>query len=376
MRRTTLKPYSIILGATGSVGRQAVEVLSKTNRIKIIGLACKSRSDEISKIAESCGCSRIHVENDDPQSLRDFIMETTRLYPASETTALNAISGFEGLKASFALADSKIDILMANKESIVAGGRMFLNYAKRMGIRIIPVDSEHSCIFTLSNAFPKSLIKKVMITCSGGPFRDRTDLNGITPEEAIKNPNWSMGPKISVDSSTLANKVAEIIEAKFLFNLKPEQIEAVIQKNSHVHSLIQLKNNSYIAEISVPNMSLPIAKAYGLDDAPATDDINWSHLNLEFRKPDEKRFPFLTLADELIRNHRKCIIFNAANEEAVKLFLDGKTTFTGIFEIVKKTLNRTKRIQKGPMITSLEDIIKIDLEAREEAKAVARSVLE
>ncbi len=372
MRRIKPKPYTIVLGATGSVGSQAIDMLSKTDEIRIVGLSCKKSAGKIYKLKKTTGCDKIHVADESACDLRSFISEILMDFPAEQTTALNAISGFAGLEASFILADMGISTLLANKESVVTGGEVYLKHAKSKGADVIPVDSEHSSLWTLLKGPWKPKVKKAIITCSGGPFRDRSDFKRITPEEATKNPNWNMGPKISVDSSTLANKLSEVIEAKNLFNLKPEQIEVVIQKNSHVHSLLQLADNSYIAELSVPSMALPIAKAYGLDDSPAVREIDWSDLRLEFSKPDVKRFPFLSLAYELLQSHGKCIAFNAANEEAVRLFLSGAIPFSGIYEIVKKTIRKSTDIEKaGQKIKTLDDIRNADKSARKAALEIA-----
>ena len=372
MRRINGKPYTIILGATGSVGSQAINVLSKSDKIKIVALSCRKNANKINELKRTTGCDRIHIADESPNDLRRFIQEVITVFPAEQTTALNAISGFAGLEASFVLADMGIDTLLANKESVVAGGEIYLKHAKSKGIDVIPVDSEHSSLWTLLKGPWKPKVKKAIITCSGGPFRDRTDLKEITPEEATSNPNWNMGPKISVDSSTLANKLAEVIEAKHLFNLKPEQIEVIIQKNSCVHSLLQLANNSYIAELSVPDMALPIAKAYGLDDAPAVCDMDWTNLRLEFDKPDTERFPFLSLAPELLKSHGKCIAFNAADEEAVRLFLSGAIPFDGIYEIVSKTIRKTADVGKTQRkIKTLDDIKNADKSARALACKIA-----
>lgn len=368
-----IKPYTIILGATGSVGRQAIDVIQAHNKkskkkIQIVGLANFGNQESINELANQNNTKYVFCKTNTTSTLEDFIVHIKEKYGSKNLNALNAISGFDGLEASLILAKHSIDTLLANKESIVAGGNVYLDCAKKQKIKVVPVDSEHSALYSLLKAHKS--IKNVIITASGGPFRDRNqkELDTITPAQASCHPNWKMGKKISIDSATLANKVLEVIEAKYLFGLRAEQIKVVINRQSVVHSFVEMKNNSLFAELSTPDMKLPISKALGLKNEPFIKPLDFSALRLDFSQIDTQRFKFLTLKDKCLENLRNSIIFNASNEVAVKAFEDGKIKFTDIFYIVKAALDSAEKIYSNKEIKIIDEIYKVDKLARDFSK--------
>ena len=351
-----MKPYTIILGATGSVGEKAIRLLKNTSKIKIIAVACNTNEEKLNQIKKEINCEFTYCKKKSQQSLEDFLKQIVEIYSYRKISCLNAISGFDGLEASILLAKYKITTLMANKESIICGGSLLLSYYKKNKTKIIPVDSEHSAIYTLINNFKD--IKKVIITASGGVFRDYQNFEGIKPCDAISNPNWKMGAKISVDSSTLANKLMEIIEACILFKLKKSQVEVVLHRESYIHSLIEIKNNVLYAEIYKPDMIIPIAKAYSLNSPNEESTLNG--VKMSFEEIDTKRFPFINLADELVKSHKKTIIFNAANEIAVSYFIKDKIKYIDIYKVVQNAIQNSNKISKTKKISTFDDIYELD----------------
>jgi 1-deoxy-D-xylulose-5-phosphate reductoisomerase len=286
-----------------------------------------------------------------------------------------AIVGAAGLQPTFRAAQLGKKILLANKESLVIAGEVFIGEARRNGARVLPVDSEHNAIFqSLPPGFENGLdaagVEKIILTASGGPFLDlpASALGRVTPEQACKHPNWDMGRKISVDSATLMNKGLEVIEARWLFNARPEQIEVLIHPQSIVHSMVAYRDGSVLAQMGTPDMRTPIAHALGWPDRieAGVDRLNLSQMNdLSFHEPDLERFPCLGLAFAAMRRGDSApATLNAANEIAVESFLQGRIGFDRIPQLVGEVMDR---VAVTPM-TSLDDVLEQDRLARHVAR--------
>ena len=279
-------------------------------------------------------------------------------------TVVNALTGILGLLPTLAAVEAGKDVALANKETLVAGGEIVMRRAAEKGVRILPVDSEHSAIFQCLQAGGKP--KKLLLTGSGGPFfgKDRAFLETVRPEDALKHPNWSMGAKITVDSSTLMNKGLELIEAVHLFGVRPEQVEVVIQRESVIHSLVQFEDNAVLAQLGVPDMRLCIQYALTYPErmpCPAAELDLFSVGKLTFARPDTETFPLLALAKNAIsRGGNLPAAMNGANEEAVGRFLRGEIGYTKLFDLVIKATEQTAYCGDP----SLETILASDEAAR------------
>ena len=323
----------IILGATGSIGTTCLNAIRNGSLFgEVAGLVAKTSVDDLIKLSKEFNCP--YCINNDSNTLREFLSHL------DADIVLNGIAGSPGLQASLIALECGFDLALANKESIVMGGDFILNEAKRLNRKIIPVDSEHSAIYNLIKAHNK--IKSVVITASGGPFYQKKNLENVTVEEAINHPTWKMGKKISIDSATLANKGLEVIEAGFLFDLSADDIEVTIHRQSIIHSMIRLDNGAVYAQLSPPDMTLPIVGAVNdetNDLFNVVKPLSFDNLTLTFNKWDKEEFPLLALAYEaLSKKGSYPIAFNAANEVAVGLFIDGKIKFTSIADITKEVL--------------------------------------
>jgi 1-deoxy-D-xylulose-5-phosphate reductoisomerase len=279
---------------------------------------------------------------------------------------LNAIAGSSGLPATFAAIENHMDVALSNKESIVMAGNLLFDYADVHGVKIIPVDSEHSTLYALLEAFGTSAVHTLVLTASGGPFRNYPldKMGEITVEMATAHPTWKMGTKISIDSATLANKGLEVIEASFLFGFSHDSIEVVIHPQSVVHSLVRMHNGALYAQLSPPDMSLPIVSALSDKQVELRDivqPLDFTNLNLEFQKPDYGRFPLLPLAFDCAREQRGYpIAYNAANEIAVQAFVKGEIAFDKIVRVVDFTLAHDWQVD----FSTLAGILQIDSQAR------------
>ncbi len=338
-----------ILGATGSIGRQAREVVEQHPDLELVAASSGSQPlDDVAPLTQVGG---------DPVEL---------LEQAEPDVVLNAVVGFAGVRATLWALERGIDLALANKESLVAAGELALAAWRRGGGRLLPVDSEHSAVFQCLEGRATETVDSVVLTASGGPFRgrNRSELEDVTPDDALAHPTWSMGPKITVDSATLANKGLEVIEAHFLFDLPYERIEVVIQPTSVVHALVRLRDGSSLAHVGYPDMRVPISYALTYPDRSAVDlprlDFA-SGLVLEFEPVDDEAFPMLGLARGAgDRGGSYPCAFNAANEVAVAAFLDGRLPFLGISEVVERTLNAAD----GSPAADVEGLHDADREAR------------
>ncbi|MGE5274550.1 MAG: 1-deoxy-D-xylulose-5-phosphate reductoisomerase [Verrucomicrobiota bacterium] len=338
-----------LIGATGSIGRQALEIVDAHPELELVAAASGSTPvDGLAPLTQVGGDLTELLERAEPD------------------VVLNAVVGFAGLPVTLWALEQGVDLALANKESLVAAGALALAARERGGGRLLPVDSEHSAAFQLQEGWTRESIHSLVLTASGGPFRGRTrdELADVTPEEALAHPTWSMGPKITVDSATLANKGLELIEAHFLFDLPYEQIEVVVHPTSVVHALVRFRDGASLAHLGYPDMRVPISFALTYPDRAATSvtplDLA-SGLTLEFEAPDVESFPLLRLArDAGERGGTYPCAYNAANEVAVAAFLDGLLPFLGIADAVEETLATVE----GSPANDLDELIEADAEAR------------
>ncbi|MCR4676717.1 MAG: 1-deoxy-D-xylulose-5-phosphate reductoisomerase [Sphaerochaetaceae bacterium] len=339
----------IILGLTGSIGRTAVRGCRDfSNELAITGASVHSRTQEAVRICLENGIRNLCVTSDAPceevpglKVWRDLSLMLEALRPH---VVLNGISGSAGLKASVCVIKRCPVLALANKESVVMGGKLLFSYAEKHGCRIIPVDSEHSAIDELILSEGRENVKSLVITASGGPFRNTPveELKKVTPEQAVKHPTWNMGPKISIDSSTLANKGLEVIEAHYLFDFPADDIEVVIHPQSVVHSMVRSTSGQVYAQMSPPDMVFPIMRALLEYRFPheAGKALDFTNLNLNFMKLDEERFPFVADAYSCVRLEGSYpVVYNTANEIAVDAFIKHRIGFTEIRDVVRRALD-------------------------------------
>ena len=343
-----------LLGATGSIGRQALEVISADPGLSVCALASGSQS--LDELAAAHRVEHVQVGGD-----------LTDVLEASEPDiVLNAVVGFAGVRATLWALEHGGTLALANKESLVAAGDLAVAAWKRGGGLLLPVDSEHSAVFQCLEGRATETVHSLVLTASGGPFRNRSlaDLESVTVEEALAHPTWSMGPKITVDSATLANKGLELIEAHYLFGLEYERIEVVVHPSSVVHALVRLRDGAALAHLGYPDMRVPISFALSYPERRATSvpalDFT-AGMTLEFEPPDLERFPLLRLAREAGgRGGTYPCAFNAANEVAVAAFLDGRIGFVEIAPLVEDALTQVD----GAPARDVSELVEADEEAR------------
>jgi 1-deoxy-D-xylulose-5-phosphate reductoisomerase len=345
-----------LLGATGSIGRQAIEIVDAHPELELV--AAMSGSTPIDGVAP------VTQVGGDPVEL---------LERADPDVVLNAVVGFAGIGATMWALEHGVTLALANKESLVAAGALALAARERGTGLLLPVDSEHSAAFQCLDGHAPETVDRLVLTASGGPFRGRTreELADVSPEQALAHPTWSMGPKITIDSATLANKGLELIEAHFLFGLAYERIEVAVHPTSVVHALVGFRDGSMLAHVGYPDMRVPISFALTYPDRAATPvaplDLA-SGLLLEFGAPDLETFPLLALARQAgVRGGTAPCAYNAANEVAVAAFLDGRLPFLGIAEVVADTLETVD----GAAARDLDELRAADAEARAIAQGAA-----
>jgi 1-deoxy-D-xylulose-5-phosphate reductoisomerase len=353
----------LILGSTGSIGVQALDVVDAAEDLEVCGLACGSRVDEMTAQAAARG-----VRWTAAAAGGGTVAATPDLGDLIDACApdivLNALVGAAGLRPTLAALERGIPVALANKETLVAGGEVVAAVRARTGAALVPVDSEHSALFQLVEAFPATRITRLVLTASGGPFRGRTaeDLAGVGPGDALAHPTWTMGAKITVDSATLMNKGLEVIEAHHLFGVPYDLIEVVVHPQSAVHGLVRLEDGSVIAHMGPPDMRVPIGHALRWPaPPPRRPAMDLVGMRLDFEEPDTDTFRCLTLArDAGVRGGTAPAVLNAANEVAVAMFLEGRIRFTEIAEVVERAL---EAVPDGPG-DSLEAVMAADAEAR------------
>lgn len=373
-----------ILGSTGSVGTQALDVIDRLGNVRVAGLAANSNIGLLeAQIRKYRPLAAAVMDEAAARALKTAVADTdTKILSSAagicEVAALDesdacltSIVGIAGLLPTMAAINAKKDILLANKETLVTAGDIIIKAAKDNNIRIIPVDSEHSAVFQCLQGGGKKSISRIILTASGGAFfgKKRSELENVTAKEALRHPNWRMGSKITIDSATLMNKGLEVIEAHYLFGLPYEKIEVVVQRESIVHSMVEFSDNSILAQMGVPDMRLPIQYALCFPErtAPIINRLDFSKLSLSFSPPDVETFRLLTIAAEAgKRAGTATAALNSANEAAVELFLKGRIRFLEIEEIVEKYVCNHKYI-KNPTI---EEIIETDRQIKEEIGGV------
>lgn len=368
----------VILGSTGSIGTQSLEVCCQQG-YRVTGLAAGGNIELLEKQAREFKPLSVAVfDEKKAKELKIKLADTDikvlsgqdgvcELASGSGDTVLNSIVGIAGLKPTLAAIKSGKNIALANKETLVTGGEIVKKAAKEKGVAILPVDSEHSAIFQSLQGAPKGSLKKILLTASGGPFFGKTkkDLENVTVKEALNHPNWSMGAKITIDSATLMNKGLEVIEAVHLFDIPAQNIEVLVHRQSIVHSGVELSDGAVMAQLGTPDMRLPIQYALTY---PERSDYAFEKLDLfkvgtlTFEKPDTETFRCLPLCIKAITEGGIApTVVNGANEEAVRLFLEDKIKFLQIAELVEKALNSVDNKKDF----TLEDIFAADNLARE-----------
>jgi len=378
----------VLLGATGSIGDSCLNVIRQNKKhFNLLGIGLSRNLDKAKNIAEEFGPDHIFIAesnfNKSHKLLRSHPgilttqQELKQLIQDSEVDiVISAISGFAGLKASYFAIDAGKTILVANKESIVAAGDILIPLSKAKNSEIIPVDSEHNAIHQcLPNERDLDEISKILITASGGPFREKSfqDLSAVTLQDALNHPTWSMGSKITIDSATLVNKCLELIEAHYLFQIPESQIDIVVHPQSIIHSMVTFIDGSTIAQMSNPNMEVPIANALGLDQRlPINfDAINFSGLDLSFEPIPDGREGIFDMAREVCNNKGNLgVIFNASNEIAVDAFINQKINFADIYRVIERTFGYFSCSK----VSTLEDILEYDKQARIQAEKVIKSL--
>ena len=354
----------ILLGSTGSIGTQTLDVVRNNADLEIIGLAANKNVTLIE--AQIREFHPHYAAMFDPAAAQELKVKVAdlpvKIYAGMEglmelvtvpqaDTVLTAVVGMIGIRPTIAAIESGKDIALANKETLVTAGHLIMPLAAAHKVKILPVDSEHSAIFQSLNGEPKRKLEKILLTASGGPFRrmSRQQLETITVKEALKHPNWSMGPKVTIDSASLVNKGLEVMEARWLFDVRLDQIQVVVQPQSIIHSMVQYCDGAVIAQLGIPDMKLPIQYAHFYPDRmPMTEDRLdfWKLGSITFEKPDTETFKGLDLAYQAAGiGGSMPTVFNAANEMAVKHFLSGKIRFLEIYDMILDAMEHHQKIE-------------------------------
>ncbi len=371
----------VVLGSTGSIGRSTLDVVESQSEFRIVAISAHRK---LAEAAEQCHRFQIPtLIATDPDAASQFdrslLPSDTKLELGHEAiednvtrsdvdTVVSAIVGSAGLRGSWAAAEAGKRIALANKETLVVAGPLMMELANRRGAKIIPVDSEHSAIFQSIQAGHRGDLERVILTASGGPFRDLPvqELQNVTLDQALRHPTWDMGPKITIDSATMLNKALEVIEARWLFELDASQIEVMIHPQSVIHSMAEFQDGSVIAQLSPPDMRLPIqyALTYPERTTGVANRFDWTKSHeLTFDPPDLERFPALSLGFEVAEKGGTAgAVLNAAKEKAVQLFIDGELAFHEIVGVCRDVLNHHD-FDPSP---SLEELMQADSWARQE----------
>jgi 1-deoxy-D-xylulose-5-phosphate reductoisomerase len=370
----------LVLGSTGSIGTQALDVISASEGLRVVGLSADSSWEQLLGQAKQHGVPAVALAAPEAaeqaasawdgqvlageEGVRELIVQS------KPDLVLNAVVGAAGLGPTIVALTEGIDLALANKESLVIGGELVTALAEATDAQIVPVDSEHSALYQLIRSEQPGTVERLVLTASGGPFRGRTDLSGVSPGEALAHPTWEMGGRITIDSSTLVNKGFEMIEAHHLFGVPYDRIEVVVHPQSIVHSLIHLNDGASLAHLGYPDMRVPISYALHRPDradveVPSLDLASVGELS--FEEPDIDTFGCLRLAREAgeVGGTAPCVL-NAADEVAVEAFLAGRIPFTGIPEVIDCTL---EAIPAAP-VRSFEDLFAADAAAREQARGL------
>ncbi len=378
-----------IYGSTGSIGTQTIDVLNGLSGFEVVALACNSNEKlMLQQIKELEPRFAAIIDGKKADSLKREVAklgistevvggrgEAMRVCTGKEVdTMVNATVGISGLMPTLEAIKRSKDVALANKETLVTGGELVMRQAKLHNVSVLPVDSEHSAIWQCLQGNRGNKIEKILLTCSGGPFRGKktAELTGVTKESALNHPTWKMGGKITIDSATLFNKGLEIMEASTLFGIEEKDVEVVLHPQSIIHSMVQFCDGSIMAQLGTHDMRTPIQYALTYphrirNEFPRLDLFGVGHLDME--KPDTKTFRSLDLAREAIRRRGLYpAVLNGANEKAVELFLNGEISFLNIFDFVERSLND----YRGVMEVSLPAILEADRWSREHVTGLAR----
>jgi 1-deoxy-D-xylulose-5-phosphate reductoisomerase len=370
----------LVLGSTGSIGTQAIEVISASGDLQVAGLSADSSWEGLLEQARQHGVPAVALADQEAaerassewdgqvlageEGVRELIVQS------KPDLVLNAVVGAAGLGPTIVALTEGIDLALANKESLVIGGELVMALAEATDAQIVPVDSEHSALYQLIRSERPGTAERLVLTASGGPFRGRTDLSGVSPEEALAHPTWEMGGRITIDSATLMNKGFEMIEAHHLFAVPYERIDVVVHPQSIVHSVVHLNDGASLAHLGYPDMRVPISYAL---HRPERADVDVPTLDLAsvgeltFEQPDTDTFACLRLAREAgeVGGTAPCIL-NAADEVAVEAFLGMRIPFTGIPEVIDRTLEALP----GAPVRSFDDLFEADAAARGHARGL------
>jgi 1-deoxy-D-xylulose-5-phosphate reductoisomerase len=375
----------LVLGSTGSIGTQALEVIGRSEQLQAVGLAAGSAWETVIEQAREHGVPVVALSSEEAperargawsgrvlageEGVRELIVST------EPDLVLNAIVGAAGLGSTIVALTEGIDVALANKESLVLGGELVMALAEGTGARLLPVDSEHSALSQLIGAEAPGTVTRLVLTASGGPFRGRDDLSGVSVADALAHPTWRMGGRITIDSATLMNKGFEAIEAHHLFGVPYERIDVVVHPQSLVHSLIHLNDGSSLAHLGYPDMRVPISYALNY---PERADVDVPQLDLAaagsltFEEPDLETFACLRLALEAGKagGTAPCVL-NAADEVAVAAFLEERIQFTAIPAVIERVLEE----MPARSVTHFDDLFAADAEARERTQEQVRGLM-
>lgn len=373
-----------ILGSTGSIGTQTLDVVRENGDIEVVSLAAGSNTELLEKQVREFHPKVVCVyQKERAADLKERLKDKTvkivtgmdglieAACVSEAEIVVTAVVGMIGIRPTIAAIEAGKDIALANKETLVTAGHLIIPLAREKAIRILPVDSEHSAIFQSLQGNAGNKIQKILLTASGGPFRGKKqeDLLNVKVEDALKHPNWSMGRKITIDSSTMINKGLEVIEAKWLFDVSVDEIQVVVQPQSVIHSMVEYEDGSVIAQLGTPDMKLPIQYALYYPERrylPGDRLDFWSLSHLDFEKPDLDTFYGLALAYEAGREGGSMpTVLNAANELAVSMFLDRQITYLEIVEIIEDCMKAHKKIENP----SLEQILMTEQETYERIRS-------
>ena len=355
----------VLLGSTGSIGTQTLDVVrNNPKELEVVGLAANSRVKEVEAQIREFHPSYVCMhEADAAKELQEKISDTgikvlsgmeglLELVSVPEAdTVLTAVVGMIGIQPTIRAIESGKDIALANKETLVCAGHIIMPLVKKMGVQMLPVNSEHSAIFQSLNGEPRDKVEKILLTASGGPFRGKTrqELENMTAADALKHPNWDMGPKVTIDSSSLVNKGLEVMEARWLFDVDLDKIQVLVHPQSIVHSGVQFTDGAVIAQLGVPDMKLPIQYALFYPDRRpmAEKRLDLFELgSLTFEKPDVETFRGLKLAYDAARAGGSMpTVFNAANEMAVKRFLKGDIRYLEIYDMIEEAMEHHQKVE-------------------------------
>ncbi|RKM62870.1 MULTISPECIES: 1-deoxy-D-xylulose-5-phosphate reductoisomerase [unclassified Butyrivibrio] len=364
----------VLLGSTGSIGTQTLDVVrNNSSELKVIGLAANRKVEEVEEqVREFKPKYACMFDENAAKDLADRIKDTdTKVYSGMDglleivavpeaDTVLTAVVGMIGIRPTIRAIESGKDIALANKETLVCAGHIIMPLAKEKNVKILPVDSEHSAIFQSLNGEPKDKVEKILLTASGGPFRGKKkeELKDMTAADALKHPNWDMGPKVTIDSSTLVNKGLEVMEARWLFDVSLDNIQVLIHPQSIVHSAVQYCDGAVIAQLGVPDMKLPIQYALFYPDRRPMSEKRldlFELYSLTFEKPDTDTFRGLKLAfDSAYAGGSMPTVFNAANEMAVKRFLKGDIKYLEIYDMIQEAMEHHNKIDNPTVSQILE----------------------